>query len=79
VFDLSFCGKSGLVPRMTSGKTVLAQILDGLHIEQFQRCVRRHPMPRDTPALSPYDHFAAMVFAQLTYRGRSDRVRFCRL
>ena len=25
-------------------------------------------MRRDTPALSAYDHFAAMVFAQLTYR-----------
>jgi len=27
---------------MTSGKTVLAQILGGLHLEQFQRCVRRY-------------------------------------
>jgi len=24
-------------------------------------------MRRDTPALSAYDHFATMVFAQLTY------------
>jgi len=54
--------------RMNHGKTVLAQVLDGLHPEHFRRCAQRMPMRRDTPALSAYDQFAAMVFAQLTYR-----------
>ena len=62
---------------MNSGKTVLAQILDGLHLEQFQRCVRRHPMARETPALSAYDHFAVMVFAQLTYRESLRDIEIC--
>jgi len=49
---------------MNHGKTVLAQILDAIHPEQFRRCAQRHPMRRETPALSAYDHFATMVFAQ---------------
>lgn len=53
---------------MNHGRPVLAQVLDGLHSEQFRRCCARHPMQRQTPALSAYDHFAVMVFAQLTYR-----------
>ena len=55
-------------PGMNSGKTVLAQILAGLSSEEFARCARRYPMARSTPALSAYDHFAILVFAQLTYR-----------
>lgn len=53
---------------MNSGKTILAQILGGLSSEEFARCARRYPTCRETPALSAYDHFATMVFAQLTYR-----------
>lgn len=62
---------------MNYGKTVLAQILDGLHPEQFRRCAARHPMPRETPALSAYDHFAVMVFAQLTYRESLRDIEAC--
>lgn len=62
---------------MNPGKTVLAQILDGLHSEQFHRCVQRYPMPRGTPALSAYDHFAVMVFAQLTYRESLRDIEAC--
>jgi hypothetical protein len=34
-------------------------------------------MPRDTPALSVYDHFAVMVFAQLTYRESLRDIEAC--
>ena len=34
-------------------------------------------MPRDTPALSAYDQFAAMVFAQLTYRESLRDIEAC--
>ena len=34
-------------------------------------------MPRDTPALSAYDHFATMVFAQLTYRKSRRDIEVC--
>jgi hypothetical protein len=77
VFDLSFFELSAWGFSMNSGKTVLAQILEALHLEQFQRCVRRYPMPRDTPALSAFDHFAVMVFAQLTYRESLRDIEAC--
>ena len=62
---------------MNKGKTVLAQILNGLGGEEFARCARRYPMRRDTPALSPYDHFATMIFAQLTYRESLRDIEAC--
>lgn len=62
---------------MNSGKTVLAQILTGLSGEEFSRCAKRHPTSRTTPALSAYDHFATMVFAQLTYRESLRDIEAC--
>jgi hypothetical protein len=62
---------------MNYGKTILAQILDGIHPEQFRRSAERHPMQRETPALSAYDHFAVMVFAQLTYRESLGDIEAC--
>lgn len=62
---------------MHHGITVLAQILDGLETKQFARCAARYPMQRDTPALSAYDHFAVMVFAQLTYREGLRDIEAC--
>ncbi|MGH7994722.1 MAG: IS4 family transposase [Opitutaceae bacterium] len=62
---------------MNHGRTVLAQILDGLAVKEFARCAERYPMPRDTPALSAYDHFATMVFAQLTYREGLRDIEAC--
>jgi Transposase DDE domain/Domain of unknown function (DUF4372) len=62
---------------MNHGKTVLAQILEAIHPEQFRRCAQRHPMRRDTPSLSAYDHFATMVFAQLTYRESLRDIEAC--
>jgi hypothetical protein len=56
---------------------VLAQILAGLSGEEFARCAKRYPMARDTPALSAYDHFATMVFAQLTYRESLRDIEVC--
>jgi hypothetical protein len=62
---------------MNHGRTVLAQVLSGLHPEQFRRCADLHPMARKTPALSAYDHFAVMVFAQLTYRESLRDIEAC--
>lgn len=62
---------------MNSGKTVLAQVLAGLSGKEFSRCASRYPMSRDTPALSAYDHFATMVFAQLTYRESLRDIEVC--
>lgn len=62
---------------MNHGRTVLAQILDGLDPKEFRRCAERHPMSKATPALSAYDHFAVMVFAQLTYRESLRDIEAC--
>ena len=62
---------------MHHGRTVLAQILDGLDAKEVARCAAMYPMPRDTPALSAYDHFAVLVFAQLTYRESLRDIEAC--
>jgi hypothetical protein len=62
---------------MHQGRTVFAQILDGLEPKEFSRCAQRYPMKRDTPALSAYDHFATMIFAQLTYREGLRDIEAC--
>ena len=77
MIDLSFWRRFSVILAMNHGKTVLAQVLDGLHPESFRRCSQRWPMPRDTPALSAYDQFAAMVFAQLTYRESLRDIEAC--
>lgn len=62
---------------MNLGKTVLAQVLAGLGGKEFSRCASGYPMARDTPALSAYDHFATMIFAQLTYRESLRDIEAC--
>ncbi|MDR1011276.1 MAG: IS4 family transposase [Opitutaceae bacterium] len=62
---------------MKPGKTILSQILDGLHPEEFRRCALRYSTCRQTPALSAYDHFAAMIFAQLTHRESLRDIEAC--
>jgi hypothetical protein len=73
ILPISLCA----VFRVNTGRTVLTQILHGISGEEFARCARRYPMLRDTPALSPYDHFAIMVFAQLTYRESLRDIEAC--
>jgi len=62
---------------MNHGRTVLAQILDGLDPKEFRRCADRYSMVRETPSLSAYDHFAVMIFAQLTYRESLRDIEAC--
>jgi len=53
---------------MNTGRTVFAQLLEGIDRTEFERGARAHPLVRRPRKFSAYDHFAAMVFAQLTYR-----------
>lgn len=53
---------------MNTPRTVFAQLLDGIRQAEFERCVEEHPMVRKPRSFSAYDHFACMVFAQLTHR-----------
>jgi hypothetical protein len=62
---------------MNPGKTILAQILEGLHPEEFRPCASQYPALRHTHALSAYDHFTAMIFAQLTRRESLRDIEAC--
>jgi IS4 transposase len=62
---------------MNQRRTVLAQILGGLAVVEFARCEARYPMRRGTSAISAFDHFATMVFAQLTYRESLRDIEAC--
>jgi hypothetical protein len=62
---------------MNPGPTVFAQILAGVDHQELARAAARFPMPRASRALSAYDHFTAMVFAQLTYREGLRDIEAC--
>ncbi len=51
----------------------------GLDATEVARAAALHPMPRASRTLSAYDHFAAMVFAQLTYRESLRGIEACLL
>ena len=53
---------------MNIARSVFAQLLDGIRPAEFERCAAQHPMVRRPRRFSAYDHFACMVFAQLTHR-----------
>lgn len=56
---------------------MFSQLLSGLAHEEFARCSIPYKTERRTHAISPYEHFAAMVFAQLTYREGLRDVEAC--
>jgi len=62
---------------MNPGPTVFSQILAGVDHTELARAAARFPMPRASRSLSVYDHFAAMVFAQLTYRTSLRDIEAC--
>lgn len=62
---------------MNQGRTVFAQLLDGVNRTELERCAQQVPTVRTTHAFSAYDHFAAMVFAQLTYRQSLRDIEAC--
>jgi IS4 transposase len=62
---------------MNPGPTVFSQILAGMNQMELARAAARFPMPRTSRSLSPYDHFAAMVFAQLTFRESLRGIETC--
>ncbi len=62
---------------MKNAPTVFAQIMAGLDATELARAAARFPMPRTSRTLRPYDHFAAMVFAQLTFRESLRGIETC--
>lgn len=62
---------------MKPGPTVFAQILAGLNRMELARAAAKFPMPRASRTLTAHDHFAAMVFAQLTNRESLRGIEAC--
>ena len=62
---------------MHSGKFVLAQLLDWIHPQQFQRCVARHGGDYKVRSFSCWDQFLCLAFAQLTYRESLRDIEAC--
>jgi hypothetical protein len=62
---------------MNNAPTVFAQIMAGIDPTELARAAARFPMPRASKTLRAYDHFAAMVFAQLTYRESLRGIEAC--
>jgi len=53
---------------MFTRRPVFAQLMSFLDPTEFNRCATRFPMRRPPRGLSAFDHFLALVFAQLTHR-----------
>jgi hypothetical protein len=62
---------------MNPGPTVFTQVLAGVDPKEVARAAMQFPMPRASRSLSVYDHFATMIFAQLTHRLSLRDVEAC--
>lgn len=62
---------------MHSGKFVLAQLLDLIHPQQFQRCVHRYGGNYKVRGFSCWDQFLCLAFAQLAYRESLRDIESC--
>jgi len=62
---------------MNPPPTVFSQVLAGLNRMELARAAAKFPMPRASRSLTVHDHFAAMVFAQLTYREGLRGIEAC--
>jgi len=62
---------------MNSGLYVLCQLLDGIHREQFHRCVQRYQGDYKIKHFSTWQQFVCLVFAQLTWRESLRDIEAC--
>jgi hypothetical protein len=62
---------------MNSGKFVLAQLLEAIHPQQFQRCVEPFGGDYKVSQFSCWSQFVCMAFAQLTWRESLRDIEAC--
>ena len=62
---------------MNPGKYVLAQLLDWIHPQQFQRCVARYGGDDKVSQFSCWSQFVCLAFAQLTWRESLRDIEAC--
>ena len=62
---------------MLGKKIVFSQITEGIHPEQFRRCVTRYNGNYKVSRFSCWEQFLAMAFAQITYRESLADLEIC--
>jgi hypothetical protein len=62
---------------MNAGKFVLAQLLDWIHPQQFERCVERYGGNHKVSRFTCWQQFVCMAFAQLTWRESLRDIEAC--
>ena len=62
---------------MFVGRTIFAQVLEGLPLRRFHTCVRRYSGDRKIKTFTCLDQFRVMAFAQLTYRESLRDIETC--
>ena len=62
---------------MLPGRTVFAQLMDGVSRFEFQQCVARYDGHERVSRFSCWDQYLSMAFAQLTYRESLRDIEAC--
>ena len=62
---------------MNTGRTVFAQLMDFLPLQEFRRCVERYQGDYKVQSFSCLDQFFCLAFAQLTYRESLRDIEAC--
>ena len=62
---------------MFAEKYSFSQLMDFIHLEQFQRCVRCYSGNYKIKSFSCWDQFLCMAFGQLTYRDSLGDIETC--
>jgi hypothetical protein len=62
---------------MYAGRTVFAQVMEGLPLRRFHTCVRRYGGNHKVKTFTCLDQFRVMAFAQLTYRESLRDIEAC--
>jgi Domain of unknown function (DUF4372)/Transposase DDE domain len=62
---------------MNKGRTIFAQVIDHIPVQEFQKCVIRYGGDRNRRGFSCWDQFLCLAFAQLTYRESLRDIEAC--
>jgi transposase len=62
---------------MNTGRTVFAQIMDFLPLNEFRKCIARYDGQHKVQSFSCMDQFLCMAFAQLSYRESLRDIEAC--
>jgi transposase len=62
---------------MNAGRTVFAQIMDFLPLNEFRKCIARYDGQHKVQSFSCMDQFLCMAFAQLSYRESLRDIEAC--